>query len=50
MNIISVENTFHLPVKGLYNASFAFSSFWRGLFRRVKGVRYDFVHGHNLPS
>ncbi|MEM2185196.1 MAG: glycosyltransferase family 4 protein [Candidatus Methanomethylicia archaeon] len=50
VDVVSVENTFHLPVKGLYNASFAFSSFWKGLFRRVKGVRYDVVHGHNLPS
>jgi glycosyltransferase involved in cell wall biosynthesis len=50
VDYISTENTVHIPVKGLYNPSFSFSSFWKGLYRRVLGVEYDVVHAHNVPS
>jgi len=50
VDYISTENTIHIPVKGLYNPSFSFSSFWKGLYRRIWGVEYDVVHAHNVPS
>ena len=46
VDIISSENTFTIPVKGLKNASFMLSSFLKT--RSMKGN--DIVHAHNIPS
>ena len=46
VNIISSENTFTIPVKGLKNPSFMLSSFLKT--RSMKGN--DIVHAHNIPS
>ena len=46
VNIISSENTFTIPVKGLKNPSFMLSSFLKT--RSIKGN--DIVHAHNIPS
>ena len=46
MDIISSENTFTIPVKGLKNPSFMLSSFLKT--RSIKGN--DIVHAHNIPS
>jgi len=50
VDVISIENTLHIPVKRLYNPSFAFFSAFKALFNRFGGVGYDVVHGHNLPT
>lgn len=47
---ISVANTPHIPIKGLYNPSFASFSVIKALVDRGMGLRYDIVHGHNLPT
>ena len=46
VDIISSDNTFTLPVKGLKNPSFMISSFLKTKFK--KG--YDIVHAHHFPS
>ena len=46
VNIISSENTFTIPIKGLKNPSFMLSSFLKT--RSIKGN--DIVHAHNIPS
>jgi len=46
VEIISSENTFTIPLKGLRNPSFMISSFLKTKFK--KG--YDIVHAHNIPS
>jgi len=50
VDVISIENTPHVPVKGLYNPSFTASSYLRALARRLGGASYDVVHAHNFPS
>jgi len=50
VDVFSIENTPHVPVKGLYNPSFTASSYLRALARRLGGASYDVVHAHNFPS
>jgi glycosyltransferase involved in cell wall biosynthesis len=49
VEVVSAENTPHIPVKGLYNPSFALTSAVKTLLLRVKRGGFDIVHGHNLP-
>lgn len=46
VEIISSENTFTIPIKGLKNPSFMLSSFLKTKFK--KG--FDIVHAHNITS
>lgn len=46
IEIISSENTFTIPVKGLRNPSFMISSFLKSKFKKNQ----DIVHAHNIPS
>jgi glycosyltransferase involved in cell wall biosynthesis len=46
IEIISSENTFTIPIKGLKNPSFMVSSFLKTKFKK----NYDIVHAHNIPS
>ncbi len=46
IEIISSENTFTIPIKGLKNPSFMISSFFKTKFKK----NYDIVHAHNIPS
>ena len=46
VEIISSENTFTIPIKGLKNPSFMISSFLKTKFNNA----YDIVHAHNIPS
>lgn len=46
VEIISSENTFTIPIKGLKNPSFMISSFFKTKFKKD----YDIVHAHNIPS
>ena len=46
VEIISSENTFTIPIKGLKNPSFMISSFIKTKFKKD----YDIVHAHNIPS
>jgi len=46
IEIISSENTFTLPIKGLKNPSFMVSSFLKTKFKK----NFDIVHAHNIPS
>ncbi len=46
VEILSSENTFTIPVKGLKNPSFAISAFLKTKFKKGN----DIVHAHNLPS
>lgn len=46
IEIISSENTFTIPIKGLKNPSFMISSFFKTKFKKD----YDIVHAHNIPS
>ena len=46
VNILSSENTFTIPIKGLKNPSFMISAFFKT--KLMKGN--DIVHAHNLPS
>lgn len=46
VEIISSENTFTIPIKGLKNPSFMISSFLKTKFKK----NYDIVHAHNIPS
>lgn len=45
VKIISSENTFTIPIKGIMNPSFMVSSFLKSFAKR-----WDIVHAHNLPS
>ncbi len=47
---VSTENVFHVPVKNLINPSFALSSSLRTLAWRLRGLKFDVIHAHNLPS
>ena len=46
VEIISSENTFTIPIKGLKNPSFMISSFLKTRFKK----NFDIVHAHNIPS
>lgn len=46
VNIISSENTFTLPIKGLKNPSFMVSAFFKTKLKKDN----DIVHAHNLPA
>ncbi len=46
VEIISSENTFTIPIKGLKNPSFMLSSYLKLKFKK----NFDIVHAHNIPS
>ena len=46
VEIISSENTFTIPIKGLKNPSFMISSFFKSKFKK----EYDIVHAQNPIS
>jgi glycosyltransferase involved in cell wall biosynthesis len=46
IEIISSENTFTIPIKGLKNPSFMISSFLKAKFKNNQ----DIVHAHNIPA
>ena len=46
VEVISSENTFTVPIKGLKNPSFMISSFLKSKFKK----NFDIVHAHNIPS
>lgn len=46
VEILSSENTFTLPIKGLKNPSFMVSAFFKTKLKKGN----DIVHAHNLPS
>ena len=46
VEIMSSQNTFTIPIKGLKNPSFAISAFFKTRFKKGN----DIVHAHNLPS
>jgi len=46
VEIISSENTFTIPIKGLKNPSFMISSFLKTKFKK----NFDIIHAHNIPS
>lgn len=46
VEIISSENTFTLPIKGLKNPSFMLSSFLKSKLKK----NFDIVHAHNIPA
>tara|TARA_B110000438_G_scaffold282224_1_gene309085 strand:+ start:2942 stop:3958 length:1017 start_codon:yes stop_codon:yes gene_type:complete len=46
IEIISSENTFTIPIKGLKNPSFMISSFFKSKFKKNQ----DIVHAHNIPA
>jgi glycosyltransferase involved in cell wall biosynthesis len=46
VEIISSENTFTIPIKGLKNLSFMISSFLKTKFKKQP----DIVHAHNIPA
>ena len=46
VDVLSSENTFTLPIKGLKNPSFMLSAFLKTKFKQGN----DIVHAHNLPS
>lgn len=46
VEIISSENTFTIPIKGLKNPSFMISSFLKSKFKKD----FDIVHAHNIPA
>ena len=46
VDILSSENTFTIPIKGLKNPSFMLSAFLKTKFKKGN----DIVHAHNLPS
>jgi glycosyltransferase involved in cell wall biosynthesis len=50
VDVVSVENTSYLPVKGLMNPSFALAALAKAAAGRLMGCRYDVVHAHNVPS
>ena len=46
VEIISSENTFTIPIKGLKNLSFMISSSLKSKFKK----NYDIIHAHNIPA
>ena len=46
VEVLSSENTFTLPIKGLKNPSFMLSAFLKTKFKKGN----DIIHAHNLPS
>ena len=46
VEIMSSENTFTIPIKGLRNPSFMISSYIKSKFKKD----FDIVHAHNIPS
>lgn len=46
VDVISSENTFTIPIKGLKNPSFMVSSYLKTKFKK----NYDIVHAHNMPA
>ena len=46
VDILSSDNSFTLPIKGLKNPSFMLSSSLKVKFMK----KYDIVHAHNIPS
>jgi len=46
VEIISSDNTFTIPIKGLKNPSFMISSFLKTKFKKNQ----DIVHAHNIPA
>ena len=46
VDVLSSENTFTIPIKGLKNPSFMLSSF----FKTKSMKEYDIVNAHNIPS
>jgi len=46
VEIISSENTFTIPIKGLKNPSFMVSSFLKAKFKKNQEI----VHAHNIPA
>ncbi|GEM_PF-319795 len=51
VDVISCENTLHIPVKGLMNPSFALTSALKTYFKiPYPPEPYDVVHAHSLPS
>ena len=46
VEIISSENTFTIPIKGLKNPSFMLSSYIKSKFKKD----FDIIHAHNIPS
>ena len=46
VEIISSENTFTIPIKGLKNPSFMISSFLKIKFKK----NFNIIHAHNIPS
>ena len=51
IDLLSCENTFHLPFKGARNFSFSLSSSFKTLLHvPYPPVSYDVVHAHNIPS
>ena len=46
VEIISSENTFTIPIKGLKNPSFMISSFFKSKLKKNQ----DIVHAHNIPA
>jgi glycosyltransferase involved in cell wall biosynthesis len=50
VDVVSVENTPYIPVKGLMNPSFALTALAKAVAKRLLGCSYDVVHAHNVPS
>lgn len=50
VTVVSTENTFHIPIKGLYNPSFSLFSAAKEVLERLHGKFFDVAHGHNIPS
>jgi glycosyltransferase involved in cell wall biosynthesis len=46
VEIISSENTFTIPIKGLKNPSFMISSFLKAKFKKNQEI----IHAHNIPA
>ena len=46
VEIVSSENTFTIPIKGLKNPSFMISSFLKSKFKK----NFDIIHAHNIPA
>lgn len=46
VEIMSSENTFTIPIKGLKNPSFMISSFLKSKFKK----NFDIIHAHNIPA
>lgn len=47
---LSVENTPHIPVRGLRNPSFSLFAAARVALKKLRSERFDVAHGHNIPS